>query len=188
MSKLILIKHAAPQKDETIPAHEWRLSDQGRAAARRLADHIQPHQPIRIITSREPKAIETGTILAEALGIASEQADGLHEHDRSNVPMMRTREFISAVAQFFKEPDALTLGKETATAAKQRITAAIQAVTDRYPEKNIAIVTHGTVLALYATDYLPEPPFQLWRNLGLPSMMVFDQPGMQLVDRLDSVT
>lgn len=187
MSRLILIKHASPRKDANRPAHEWELSDEGRSAARRLAEHVRPHNPARIVTSTEPKGVETGAILADALGIASEQADGLHEHDRSSVPMMRTREFISAMAQFFNEPDSLVLGEETATAARNRITSAIEAVTQPNPEENIAIVTHGTVLALFAGEHIDEPPFQLWRNLGLPSMLVFERPAMRLIDRLDRV-
>lgn len=187
MPKLILIKHASPLKDENRPSHEWRLSDAGREAARKLADRVRPHYPARVITSHEPKAIETGAIIAETLGIPSEQASGLQEHGRSNVPMMRTREFISAVAQFFAEPDRLVLGDETADAAKARFSAAITDVTRRYSDDDLAIVTHGTVLALHAADYVDEPPFQLWRNLGLPSMLVFDQPSMRLIDRVDRV-
>src|SRR5690606_3350065 len=103
-------------------------------------------------------------------------APDLHEHDRSNVPMMRTREFISAVAQFFADPEQLTLGLETARQAGDRITQAIEQQVERHPRQNLAIVSHGTVLALFAAARVDEPPFQLWRNLGLPSLLVFEIP------------
>lgn len=183
MSKLILIKHAAPKKDAERPSHQWQLSDDGREAARRLAGRVCAYQPDRIITSREPKAVETGQIVADACAIPLEQADGLEEHHRRSVPLMRTRDFVSAVAHFFSDPQRRVLGEETADAARARITAAIDELVGRYGNQSLAVVTHGTVLSLYAAGFLGEPPFQLWRNLGLPSLLVFELPDMKLVNR-----
>lgn len=187
MPKLILIKHAAPKKDADLPSDQWTLSDDGRAAAQRLADRVAPHQPSRVIASHEPKAIETGRIVAETCGVPLEQADGIEEHHRRHVPLMRTRDFVSAVAHFFTDPQRRGLGEETAEAARSRFTGAIDRLISQHPSQNLAIVTHGTVLALYTAELLREPPFQLWRNLGLPSMLVFEWPEMRLVDRLDRV-
>ncbi len=174
MAKIVLVKHAAPVKDVNKPSRAWKLSDEGRENAKRLAERLREFQLAAVVTSDEPKAIETGAIIAEALGIDASSGENLHEHDRDNVPVMPTREFISSMAQFFKEPGRLVLGKETARQSQERIDHAIQSVVERHAGKNIAIVTHGTVLSLFVAPLANEDPFQLWRRMGLPSFVVLD--------------
>src|SRR6185312_13847887 len=120
MRKLILIKHAKPLVDERIPSTEWELSDQGRQSCQGLSRVAGSQQPKIIVTSDEPKAIQTGLLVGEALGIEVKQSPGLHEHDRTNVPVMDSREFISTMALFFKDRTRLVLGRETADQALNR--------------------------------------------------------------------
>ncbi len=188
MRKLILIKHGKPQTDPARPSHEWSLSEQGREQSRALAERVRAFAPAVVVTSEEPKAAETGRIVAELLGVSCESAAGLEEHDRSNVPMMDTREFISTMAMFFKRPDELVLGRETASAAQSRIQTAIDAVLAKHVAGNIAIVTHGTVLALFAQARSAEDDaFACWRRMGLPSFIVFDLPAMARVAAVDRI-
>lgn len=188
MRKLILVKHARPRMADGVPSHEWGLSDEGRAACGPLAEAMRPHEPAVIVTSEEPKARETGRLVADALGKPVEAAPGLQEHDRSNVPMMRPGEFLSALALFFKQQDRLVLGKETAYQAAERFERAVESALDRHPEGNVAIVTHGTVLALFASENGAGDPFQLYRQLGLPSFVVFSLPEYRLLEKREKIT
>src|SRR5262245_49709663 len=133
MANLILIKHATPMKDPDRPAHEWELSEDGRTQAVRLAKELQTANfAIDVVaTSDEPKAEETAQIIAAEFDRPMQVVKELAEHDRSNVPVMPTREFISSVAQFFGEPNRLVLGRETARDAKTRIARAIEQIIDR---------------------------------------------------------
>ncbi len=185
MRKLILIKHSKPQVDEHLPSHEWKLSDEGRAQCDALVQKVRPYEPAIIIASEEPKAAETGQILATALGKPFETAAGVYEHDRSNVPHMLSREFISWVALFFKKPDELVLGRETAAGALARFEAAVDSILQAHPDGNLAIVTHGTVLALFAQKHAGIDPFTNWRAMGLPALMVFEEPEMKLVETVE---
>jgi broad specificity phosphatase PhoE len=188
MSKLILIKHAPPQQEPGVSSHDWKLSEAGKAKAATLAQRLRPHAPKRIFTSDEPKAIETGEIIAAALGIPCEIVPDLHEHDRSNVPQMPTREFISSMALFFKRRDEFVLGKETAEQAEGRMTRAIDEIVAKHANEDIAIVTHGTVLALYLAPLLKSDAFDLWRRWGLPSYVVIDREtkrAIEMVERID---
>src|SRR5579859_3655237 len=187
MRKLILIKHARPQVEEAVPSHEWELSQEGRESCKALARLVAGHEPRVIVTSDEPKAIETGSIISEALGIKTRVSDGLHEHDRSNVPMMQSREFISNMAQFFKERRRLVLGKETAEAALARFERAVARALEEEADGNVAIVTHGTVLALFSQAHDAGDGFLLWRKMGLPSVAIFSLPDLkclEVVERL----
>jgi len=170
MKKLILIKHASPQVIPGTPPEQWRLSAQGRASCAALAERLRAHAPRLIVSSTEPKAVETAQLVSEALTIPIETAVDLHEHDRSNVPHMRSSEFISSMELFFRRPDELVLGNETAREAEDRFNAAIEAVhASRQSSDSIAVVSHGTVIALLLARRTNRPAFQLWREWGLPS-------------------
>jgi broad specificity phosphatase PhoE len=54
--------------------------------------------------------------------------------------------------------------------------------TERKAFDSIAIVTHGTVLALFLAQYANRPAFELWREFGLPSFAVLELPGYRVVE------
>lgn len=186
--KLILIKHARPLVDPARPAHEWKLSEQGRADAARLAEILCPQQPARVYSSDEPKAVETAELITARLGIPLAVAADLHEHDRSNVPHMRSGEFISHMELFFRRPGELTLGRETADECSGRFDSAIQSIRrENTAHSAIAVVTHGTVLALYLAQLGAGKPFELWRRMGLPSYAIVEDGNVtSLVDKLQA--
>jgi broad specificity phosphatase PhoE len=186
--KLILIKHSAPLIDPRRPPETWRLSEKGRALCAPLADAIAPHQPSIIISSEEPKARETGELVATKLSVPHETAPGLHEHDRSNVPHMRSGEFISMIELMLRKPDELVLGRETADEARSRFSNAVRNVIESKPDSSVAIVSHGTVIALFLAEHGAGKAFDLWRGLGLPAFAVLSLPEMKvetIVERIE---
>ena len=187
MRKLILIKHARPQQVEGVVPEQWGLSPEGRESCAALAEAVRRHEPGAIATSTEPKAAQTAGIVGERLGVAVEPVEPLHEHDRTGVPLMATREFISLMALFFKQPGRLVLGNETADAMARRIQRAIDAVLASHPVGNVAIVSHGTVIAQFAADHGAGDPFALWRAMGLPSLLVFSIPEYDVLERVDRI-
>lgn len=178
MPKLILIKHAPPQVEPDVPADQWHLSARGLELCEPLAERLRPFEPTTIVSSREPKALETAAAIAERLKLPHRAADGLHEHDRSNVPHMRSHEFISMVELFFRRPDELVLGRETAKQALARFSTAVDSVLKQEGDENVAIVSHGTVIALFVAQHAKRSPFELWRELGLPSFVVLSRSDM----------
>jgi broad specificity phosphatase PhoE len=179
MRKLILIKHARPQIDPRTPSEEWELSDEGRQGAAALVERLRTQEFDHLFSSTEPKAVQTAQILGRALNRPVEPFADLHEHDRRDVPHMDSREFISMIALFFKQPDRLVLGHETADEAAARFEAAV----DRVLEKttgDVAIVSHGTVISLFAERRAGQEPFALWRRMGLPSFIVLETPGWRV--------
>ncbi len=182
MPKLILIKHASPEVVPGVPSEEWHLSERGRASCAVLAEKLRPYGLTALVSSEEPKAAETAELIATVLAIPHRTAADLHEHDRSNVPHMRSSEFISTMELFFRRPDELVLGRETARQAEERISDAIDDVLKQFPEKTLGIVTHGTVLALFLAMHSDRPPFALWRELGLPSFAVLDLPSFRVIE------
>jgi broad specificity phosphatase PhoE len=171
MPKLFLIKHAMPELDPNVPAREWRLGERGRGLSELLANKVAAYSLDVIVSSVEPKALETAQIVANRLGKPHEIAEGLHEHDRRNMPFMRREELEARVAEFFAKPNELVLGSETADQAHARFADAIARVIEKHPQKNIAVVAHGTVISLFIARANPMP-FEFWKRLGLPSVVV----------------
>lgn len=180
-SSLILVRHAAPQIDVTVPAHTWPLSDKGRDSCYELAERLRPHGPTRIITSTETKARQTGDIIANTLQLPIEDQSGLHEHDRSNVTDLDQATFQILVARLLTDPNTLVFGQETGTQARNRFTQAIFSIRRRYPDDTLIVVTHGTVLTLFIALYNPIDPVSWWQNLRLPDFFCLSEPGFQLI-------
>lgn len=179
MRHLILIKHASPQVQPDLPPEQWPLSEEGKAKCEALARQIAALSPGVVVSSEELKAAETGRVVAEHLGVPHRTAPDLHEHDRSNVPQLRTAEFISMMELVFRRPRELVLGKETAVAALSRFQSALDEVLMEHPEGNVAVVSHGTVIALMLEKLDPKRKgFEVWRAMKLPSFVVLSLPGM----------
>lgn len=150
--KLILVRHSVPEMVTGVPASQWRLSDEGRRRCELLAGRLAAYHLAAVVSSTEPKAAETGQIVAEFLGLPFETAPGLHEHERGVVQALGSQEeFQMRVACFFEHPSELVFGLETADQAHKRFAGAIAHVLSRHPSGNLAVVSHGTVMTLFIT-------------------------------------
>jgi broad specificity phosphatase PhoE len=151
MKPLILIKHSLPEILDGIPAREWKLSEEGRIRARKLAEQLKEYEPDVILSSLEPKAQETAEILAEYFGLKNQTFEALHEHDRSQSPFYGKEEFQALVQKFFAQPDELIFGSETAIQALGRFEQAVQSILNAHHDKTIFIVAHGTIISLFVS-------------------------------------
>src|SRR5215831_14991115 len=136
MPYLILVKHALPDIIPTLPANQWHLSEAGRAQCALLADQLATYAPDVLVSSSEPKALETACLIAQRMHTSVQIVDGLHEHDRSNIPWLGPEEFDRVVAGFFRHPTELVLGCETAQQASERFARTMAEVTGQYAERN----------------------------------------------------
>jgi broad specificity phosphatase PhoE len=184
---LLLIKHSLPEIVESVPAHEWLLSAEGRRRCESLATAIAPYDPQVIISSREPKAKETARALANSLSRSFIAVDNLQEHDRSNTPFMSKGAFQANMREFFERPGQLVIGSETANAAHTRFKKAVNQVLADHPDETIALVAHGTVISLFVARQTDTDAFSLWQQLDLPSFVVLSLPDLKLVKIVESV-
>lgn len=188
MRKLILIKHSLPEMVPEVSARDWQLNAEGRRRCEPLADWLVSYQPLQIIASREPKAVETAELVATRLGLPVEVADDLHEHDRSNVGLLPAEQIRGLVAEFFRNPAELVFGRETARQAQARFRASVERSVAAQPAGNLAIVAHGTVITLLVASYSVIEPYAFWQRLGLPAAVVLSLPGYQLEEVVEEFT
>jgi broad specificity phosphatase PhoE len=188
MAELILVRHSQPERVVGVPASKWRLSAEGRQRCLSLAYRLAPHQPSRVVTSLEPKAIETGQIIAAILNIPWNSMPDLHEHERPEaVRTLAPEAFRARVADLFEYHDQLVLGTETADQAHKRFAAAIADLLSHYQEDTLSVVTHGTVMTLFISRATGLEPVSFWKQLGLPAFTVLSLPDLGLVKLVDKV-
>lgn len=184
MRRLHLIKHSMPVKVPEGPSREWVLGDEGRALSARLGTRLAGEGIVRFVASAEPKARETAEIMSGALGVPCEVADGLHEQEREGTPFFATpADFDAVMRDFFARPAERVFGEETADEAHARYAAALERViAGSGDDGSLAVVSHGTVMALFIARHNRIDPFPLWRSLGLPSSAVLSLPELRLLD------
>jgi broad specificity phosphatase PhoE len=182
MPDLVLIRHAMPAVTHGVDANDWPLSAEGRAAAATFAENLAAYQASNVVSSVEPKAAETAGIIAARLGVPVELVPGLHEHERRGVGLLGRAAFEAAVARFFARPTELVLGGETADATSERFWQAVTGVIARADAgRDILVVTHGTVLSLFAARAAGADVLVLWRGLRLPDAVAFALPELHVV-------
>lgn len=187
MRKLILVRHSLPVITGEQPASQWQLSEEGRRRCEGLAALLAAHHPTAIVTSTEPKAIETGQLVGERLGIPVETAPSLHEHERPRTGLDTLEQFQAKVARLLENPGELVFGTETGNKARERFSTAVDDAMKQHPAGNVAIVSHGTVMTLFVARVAGIKPVPFWKGLGLPAFVVLSYPELALLEVVASV-
>jgi broad specificity phosphatase PhoE len=187
MTHLVLVKHSLPAIVPEQSSREWILSERGRYRCWTLAARLAAYRPEAIVTSVEPRAKETAAFVAERLGVPCEEVENLHENDRTGFPFLETAFWKAALAAFFANPHAQVIGNETAEQAYRRFEEAIEHAVQRHSGRNLAVVTHGTVLSLFVARKNGLKPFPLWEQLDCPSFIVLSLPDYRLRTVADNI-
>jgi broad specificity phosphatase PhoE len=172
-----------PQVDVEIPAHQWRLRPEGIAAASAVAARLvtADYRPTKIVASLEPKATQTGSVIAERMRLPFATVDGLHEHDRRASGFLSTEVFASRMRDLFAHPDATVFGNESASAALARFAKAVDQVVSE-GTGDVVVVSHGTVMSLFVASRARVDASELWTVLGLPSYVSLELPSHRIVE------
>lgn len=163
---MLLVRHSAPELDPSVPSEEWRLSEEGRRRCGPLAERVGALRPELLVSSPEPKARETAELIASPLGLDVQLVDGLRETARRTVGWLEPDELERGIRALFDRPDEVAYGEESASAALARFEAAVVEL----PERAV-VVSHGSVISLYAAARTGRDPFELWRSLELPDVV-----------------
>lgn len=185
---LVLVKHARPEVDPTVPAAEWTIGVEGMEASHRLAERLRPIGIDLVVSSVEPKAVETARIVAADLDLAYQTGHDLHEHRRGSTGYLDDALFQASVRRMFDEPGQLVFGDETADAAGTRFGTGVEALRRAHRGKRLCIVAHGTVIALHLERAYGVDGWSTWQALsGLPSYVVVDRSTRAIVDLVRAV-
>src|SRR5262245_45577051 len=96
MTRLVrYLTHPEVQIDPAVPVPSWRLSAVGRVRVRALIQAGWLRGTTQVVSSPEPKAVETAQPIADALRVALEIRADMHENDRSATGFLPPTEFES---------------------------------------------------------------------------------------------
>src|SRR5438067_8395687 len=151
---LLLVRHALPERIEggEGPADPI-LTEEGRRQSERLADWLAHERVDHLMSSTLRRAQQTAAPVGERLGLDVELVQGLSEFDAdadSYIPIEELREnrdprFFALVEGRWDE-----LGSTVdPTAFADLVFETIEAIIDRFPSKQVAVVCHGGVINLY---------------------------------------
>ncbi len=180
MSHLILVRHSNPDILTDRPAKYWHRSALGEERARAISTTLDHYNPSVLFSSSEPKAIETASILASSLEVPQELADGLQEHERSNVSWTSAERFRSQLAEFFARPNERVFGDETASQARDRFSSSVRTILEDQADGSVAIISHGTVITLFVCAWNDLDPYQFWLELEMPSLVILTLPTFEI--------
>jgi broad specificity phosphatase PhoE len=163
---LLLVRHSAPEIDVSVPAEEWRLSEEGRRLCGPITEELAALAPSVLVSSPEPKSRETAELIAPSLGLDVRVVDGLRETARRTVSWLAPADFERGVRALFERPDEIVFGEESAAGALARFEMAVADLPD-----SAVVVSHGTVISLYVAAQTGLDAFYVWRSLGLPELV-----------------
>jgi broad specificity phosphatase PhoE len=161
MGPIVLVRHARPLQDPSRRPAEWGLHPSGTAALSPLADELRALGPERLLTSPEPKAVQTGAVLADLLGVPTEPDPRLHEVRRP--PVRDDAAFTRAVETYLGGGG--VVGWEAPETVVQRMQ---QAVDDALALGLVGFVSHATALSLYVQHLGLAVAWEFWNRLKAP--------------------
>lgn len=184
---LVLVKHARPDVDPARPSEEWTLGVDGMEGSLRLAERLRPAGIDLVVSSVEPKAVETARLVAQALDVPSQSGHDLHEQRRRTAGYLDGPMFEASIRRLFAEPAAVVFGEESGDAAAARFETAIESLRRVHRDRRLAVVAHGTVIALHLERRYGVDGFTTWKALGTPSYVVVDRRRRTVLEVVPSV-
>ncbi len=143
-SQIILVRHGETEanlRGYFADSDDIPLTEAGRLQSRELALRLsREFRPEILVSSTFLRARQTSEIIAEVLGIPTEAIPGIHERNFGSLkghPYDRLG---------LRDPHWSPEGGESLEDVRRRAIAAIEFLQDRYPEREIVIVTHGAVI------------------------------------------
>lgn len=166
MNTFVFLRHGETIKDPSVPAIEWKLTEETQSALSELASQAKFSDITHIYSSHEHKAIKSAEPFAEQLGLTITEMDGLEEVHRGEA-YLSDEEFARLKQEKLEQRDTARDEGETSNAALERFKKAIAEIDAQHTDAKILIASHGTVLALYFSDLKDDfsDIFNYWKNL-----------------------
>jgi broad specificity phosphatase PhoE len=167
-NEVVLLKHAYPILIESVPPKGWRLGDEGKKQAAALGEAFRGQNIQHILTSPEPKALETATQIGHQLSLNPRPVEGLHELDITPRPIMPRNELVVANKKLFETPDRSVLGTESANNACERFEDALRTALETIPHgENVLVVRSNTTGGAASHDQFNDCVNRTLAPLGL---------------------
>jgi len=172
VTSLWLVRHGRPQVDSAVPAADWPLADPADPAVMALGEADVLPRHARWVSSPEPKATATATVLR---GAPVEVCRDLAEQRRGVTWFDDPAYFADAVRRAITRPEqAAVPGWEPAAEARRRVTAAVRRLLAG-TFSDLVLVGHGTAWTLLVAELTEaEPDLTAWEAMAMPALCALD--------------
>lgn len=169
------VRHAMPVPTEGAHPTEWHLDDRARADAGRMADRLEVGAGVGcLVTSTEPKALETAAAVAERWAVPLVPDDRLREAGR---PWIGAG-YRAVVHRYLRGelPD----GWEPHAEVADRVGAVVAEARAAAEDRSVVVVSHGLALALHLGERLGAAfdREHFWSSLSFPDAWTLEDTGM----------
>jgi broad specificity phosphatase PhoE len=175
VSPITYVRHAMPVRSDGEHPTRWHLDDAGRAAAAQLAERLEVAPRIGcLLTSTEPKAMETAEAIAARWGSDLTADDRLREAARPWIG-----DGYRAVVHRYLRGE-LPDGWEPHGDVERRVAAAVSDALAAADDRPVVVVSHGLALSLHlghrlGRDFDCE---SFWSSLAFPDAWALDDTGV----------
>jgi len=152
-TKIIFLRHAETQKDPTVNATLWGLSEKGKSQSEEISANQIMNEVSVIFCSEEKKTSLTAEPLAKKLSKNIKQSVYFDEVKRGDKFLTKEEFEIEKIKQL-EDLSYKAFDGESGLDALARFKRGINAVISENIGKTILVVTHGTVLNIYFADLL----------------------------------
>ena len=189
MSRVVLLCRHAHSMGTSI---ESGLTATGQGEATELAAWIAAPPvelpPVqKVICSTFPRALETATPTATAVGLGVEQRSELCEWD---VPRLEGDGWQDQVHALLDGADDLTDSEINHSVGPSREVAITQlgtVVNDGSLEGSTVLVSHGKLMALWLGKQLGTPPSKIWQHLGNTCVFALHSPVVGMIPAIQAL-
>ncbi|UFU01232.1 histidine phosphatase family protein [Radiobacillus kanasensis] len=176
MKRLILIRHCnAEGQHKDSP-----LTYDGIHQARHLATFLQEagFSIDRILSSPYLRAIESIKPYAEQQMTSIEIDDRLKERILSEEPI---DDWLDVLEQSFDNQDFRLPGGESSNDARERVRQLLDELQQDEEHSDIAVVTHGNLLAILLSEFQVDIGFNHWKGFTNPDIFTVQKTGGEYV-------
>lgn len=172
---LIFIRHSQSLVNPNIPISSWGLSEEGVVLAKKLSQ-LEIINTLEVVySSLQPKAIETATFATEGMNIVLKKDDRLTESTSFTNKFVDIETLKENDKKYYADKNLSINGGETYTQALARFNVALESITlSEKGKSNIGIVSHGNILASFASEYMNLDVNKIAKNLRQPDIAVFN--------------
>lgn len=150
--KIVLIRHSKTKFDPSIPIPLWHLTDEGKEKALELFGNNDFPKVDLVYSSLQTKAVETAIILSKIQTIPFKTDPDLTEVSSFTKEVFTTG-YEEMVNNYYNGEVERLSGGETILEALERFEGALNKISEVEKGKDIAVITHGNILAFLTSKY-----------------------------------
>ncbi len=168
--KIYLIRHAEAEwwkaPDESRP-----LTEKGFEDAEKLSEILKKHPIDAIYTSPYTRAYQTIEPTALKLDLEITIEDNLRERSLGDIGKV---DFLAAVEKTWNDPHFAHPNGETNFDAQKRVVALVRKLQVKHSNDNVALASHGNIIALILQAFDPSVGFAFWKALSMPDIHILN--------------